>query len=56
MDSIISYLLESAPWVAVVLVAIFATWKVSKYHEKLEAANKKVNNLPCERHSDHLTT
>lgn len=54
MDSIISYLLAHAPWVVLILLAIWGTWKVSKYHSSVEDYKKKVDKLPCESHSNSL--
>lgn len=54
MDSIIEYLINNAPWIVVVLVAIIATWKVSKYHTKLEEIRDKVEKLPCDKHKDDI--
>ena len=54
MDSIISYLLTHAPWVVLILLAIWGTWKVSKYHSSVEDYKKKVDKLPCESHSSSL--
>ena len=53
MDSIIEYLINNAPWI-VVLVAIIATWRVSKYHTKLEEIKDKVEKLPCDKHKDDI--
>lgn len=54
MDPIIEYLINNAPWIVVVLVAIIATWRVSKYHTKLEEVRDKVEKLPCDRHKDDI--
>ena len=54
MDSIIEYLINNAPWIVVVLVAIIATWRVSKYHTKLEEIKDKVEKLPCDKHKDDI--
>lgn len=54
MDSIISYLLAHSPWVVLVLLAIWGTWKVSKYHTSVEDYKKKVDKLPCESHGSSL--
>ncbi len=52
MDSIVGYLLENAPWLVAIGVVWYASWKVSKYHSKLEDTNSKVAQLPCETMSD----
>lgn len=54
MAPILTYLLNNAPWFAVILIAIFVTWKISKYHLKLEDTKNKVDELPCESHRDLL--
>ena len=54
MAPILTYLLNNAPWFAVILIAIFVTWKISKYHLKLEDTKNKVDELPCESHRDML--
>lgn len=54
MDPIIECLINNAPWLVVVLVASIATWRVSKYHTKLEEIRDKVEKLPCDRHKDDI--
>lgn len=54
MAPIITYLLNNAPWFAVILIAIIATWIISKYHSKLEDTRNKVDKLPCEKHKDDI--
>ena len=50
MNPILTYLLNHAPWLAVILIVIIATWIISKYHTKLETTRKAVDDLPCEKH------
>lgn len=54
MEPIIEYLINNAPWIVVILVAIIATWRISKYHTKLEDIRNKVDKLPCEKHKDNI--
>ena len=54
MNPILTYLLNNAPWIAVILIAIIATWIISKYHTKLELTREKVDRLPCEQHKDDI--
>ena len=54
MTSVLTYLLNNAPWIAVILVAIIATWRISKYHTRLEDTRDKVDKLPCEKHKDEI--
>lgn len=54
MTSVLTYLLNNAPWIAVILVAIIATWRISKYHTRLEDTRDKVDKLPCEKHKDDI--
>lgn len=35
-------------------MAIIATWRVSKYHTKLEEIKDKVEKLPCDKHKDDI--
>lgn len=48
MEAVVSYLLGVSPWMAAMVIVSIAIWKLSKYHSKLEEANKKMDNLPCE--------
>ena len=54
MDALVTWLLNNYPWLVLVVIAIVVTWKVSKYHSKLEETNDKVKALPCEEHSRQL--
>ncbi len=54
IDPIISKLLENSPWLAVLGFAIYITWKLSKYHEKVENTRETVTKLPCEEHRKTL--
>ena len=54
MNPILTYLLNHAPWLAVILIAVIATWIISKYHTKLESTRKAVDDLPCEKHKDDI--
>ena len=50
-ESITTYLLENAPWLAALLVAVVATafvvWKVCRWYSRQEEINRKVETLPC---------
>nr|DAR33786.1 MAG TPA: Protein of unknown function (DUF2663) [Bacteriophage sp.] len=54
MASVITYLLNNAPWIAVIVLAIIGSWKLSKYHAKLEETRNKVDSLPCDKHKDGI--
>ena len=54
MAPVITYLLNNAPWIAVIVLAIIGSWKMSKYHAKLEETRNKVENLPCDKHKDDI--
>ena len=54
MNPILTYLLNHAPGLAVILIAVIATWIISKYHTKLESTRKAVDDLPCEKHKDDI--
>ena len=54
MDSIITFLLDHSPWMVLLGLAIWVTWKVSKYHSSVEDYKKKVDELPCDSHSKSL--
>ena len=54
MAPVITYLLNNAPWIAVIVLAIIGSWKLSKYHAKLEETRNKVDSLPCDKHKDGI--
>ena len=54
MAPVITYLLNNAPWIAVIVLAIIGSWKMSKYHAKLDETRNKVENLPCDNHNDDI--
>lgn len=54
MNAFIAYLLNNIPWLAFILISVFVTWKISKYHALLESTRNKVDDLPCERHKEDI--
>lgn len=56
--SITTYLLENAPWLAALFVAVvataFAVWMVCRWYSRQEVINSKVKALPCEEHEASL--
>lgn len=56
MEAILSFLLGVSPWLAAIVIAWIAAWKLSKYHNRLEETNKKVDKLPCEDHRNNIET
>ena len=54
MNAVLAYLLNYLPWAAVIVIAVWATWRVSKYHLQLEIMTEKVGCLPCEQHKEDL--
>ncbi len=60
MNAVLSFLLDNAPWLALIVIVGFVawrlSWRLSKYHSSLEETKKRINELPCTNHGDALTS
>ena len=58
MDTVVSWILDKAPVIGILIVVAVLTWIVSRYFRKLEESQKKIEKLPCDDHRtsiDHLS-
>lgn len=55
-ETILNFIIEQWPFLALLIVAIIATfvivWHFSKWYYRFEKVEEKVDDLPCEKHND----
>ena len=55
-ETILNLIIEQWPFLALLIVAIIATfvivWHFSKWYHRFEKVEEKVDDLPCDKHDD----